>query len=456
MKANRDLIEKNRWIGDNQIQEIMVKDFLYADKKIYDSVHGFILFDEYEKELIDSLPFQRLHYIRQLGIAYLVYPGATHTRFEHSLGVMSLASLMFEKICKSVRPDVFHFVPRKGSADFLYWRRVLRMASLCHDLGHLPFSHVAEKDLLGAYGHEYWTLKVIDSPHMAPVWNKLRKCPNCVPELMDRNVVEDVKKICVGEAKWKEMTGGSFTPWEKIISEIITGDFFGADRIDYLIRDAKSTGVVYGLFDYHQLIESLRILPSADRGADELQLGIDENGLESCEALLLARHFMHRRIYQYSSVKAYNFHLRRYMMANYSQKLDGVEEFLGLSDTDVISALNKAAKDPKLSGHADAKCVIFRKHRFRAIALPDQISEKDLKEFKAKYKLKDAEIDWEFHILQPPSDRLLFPVSRRHFLIQKAKECSDLLLKVPSKKENWVYISPEHDLELVNFFEIHE
>src|SRR3982751_6175109 len=93
----------------------MVKDFLYADKKIYDSVHGFIPFDEFEKELIDSLPFQRLHYIHQLGIAYLVYPGATHTRFEHSLGVMQLASFMFDKICKSVRPDVFHFVPRKGS-----------------------------------------------------------------------------------------------------------------------------------------------------------------------------------------------------------------------------------------------------------------------------------------------------------------------------------------------------
>src|SRR5579863_6050989 len=125
MKADRDLnrgggldvgwlVEYNEW---PRLQ--MVKDFLHADKKIYDSVHGFIPFDEFEKELIDSVPFQRLHYIHQLGIAYLVYPGATHTRFEHSLGVMLLASLMFDKICKSVRPDVFHFVPRKGSSEFL-------------------------------------------------------------------------------------------------------------------------------------------------------------------------------------------------------------------------------------------------------------------------------------------------------------------------------------------------
>ncbi len=432
----------------------MVKDFLYSDKKIYDSVHGFIPFDEFEKELIDSLPFQRLHYIHQLGIAYLVYPGATHTRFEHSLGVMALATLMFEKICKSVRPDVFHFVPRKGSSDYLYWRRVLRMAALCHDLGHLPFSHVAEKELLGASGHEHWTAKIIDSSYLKPVWDKLRKSPSYLEDVIERDIVEDIKKISIGEEKWKEMTGKSFSPWERIVSEVITGDFFGADRIDYLLRDAKSTGVAYGLFDYHQLIEMLRILPSVDRGGDELQLGIDENGLESCEALLLARHFMHRRIYQYSSVKAYNFHLRRYMQANYSKKpLESVEEFLSISDTDVISALNKAAKDPKLPGHADAKCVIFRQHRFRAIALPDSLSEKDLAAFKAKNKLSDAEIDWEFHKAEPPLDRLSFPVSKRHVIIQKARDCSDLLLKVPSKKANWVYVSPERDLELVNFLE---
>ena len=76
----------------------MVKDFLYAEKKIYDPVHGFIPFDEFEKELIDSLPFQRLHYVHQLGIAYLVYPGATHTRFEHSLGVMELSSRIYDTL----------------------------------------------------------------------------------------------------------------------------------------------------------------------------------------------------------------------------------------------------------------------------------------------------------------------------------------------------------------------
>jgi hypothetical protein len=432
----------------------MVKDFLHSDKKVYDSVHGFIPFDEFEKELIDSIPFQRLHYIHQLGIAYLVYPGATHTRFEHSLGVMMLASLMFDKICKSVRPDAFHFVPRKGSSDFLYWKRVLRMASLCHDLGHLPFSHVAEKELLGVEGHERMTLKIIESPCLKPVWDKLKSAPAYLEDLTERNIVEDIQKIAVGPAKWKQLTGKTMTPWERIVSEVLTGEFFGADRVDYLLRDAKSTGVSHGLFDYQQLIEMLQILPSVDRGSDELQLGIDENGLEACEALLLSRHFMYRRIYQYSSVKAYNFHLRRYMLANFSPKiLDQVEEYLSWSDTDVISSLNKAAKDPSMPGHADAKCVIFRQHRFRAIALPCGMTEKHMREFKLKAKLKDGDIEWEFQSDEPPPDNLSFPVSRRHINIERAKDCSDLLSKIPSKKSNWVYISPQHDYDLVQFLE---
>src|ERR1700679_655270 len=100
----------------------MVKNFLYSDKKIFDAVHGFIPFDEFEKELIDSQPFQRLHYIHQLGIAYIVYPGATHTRFEHSLGAMELATRIFGKIVAKQFP-----LP-----DAEYWLQIVRLAALCH------------------------------------------------------------------------------------------------------------------------------------------------------------------------------------------------------------------------------------------------------------------------------------------------------------------------------------
>jgi len=105
--------------------------------KICDPVHGFIRFGELEQRVIDSRPFQRLRYIRQMGVAYLIYPGATHTRFEHSLGVMELVTRIYNTIS--------HDLPEERVA---YWRQILRLAALCHDMGHLPFSHTAEQVLL--------------------------------------------------------------------------------------------------------------------------------------------------------------------------------------------------------------------------------------------------------------------------------------------------------------------
>jgi uncharacterized protein len=426
----------------------MVKDFLSSDKKIYDSVHGFIRYDEFEKELIDSLPFQRLHYIHQLGIAFMVYPGATHTRFEHSLGVMELSSHIFDKICKNVRPDVFHLVPRKGSSDYFYWKKVLRMAALCHDLGHLPFSHVAEKDILKG-GHEKWTAKIIESKYLRPLWDKMKSKP--LFSLPNRDFVQDVIKISLGEKKWTEFYKTEFSSWEKMVSGIITGDFFGADRIDYLLRDAKSTGVAYGLFDYHQLIEMLRILPSFDNKKESLELGIDINGLESCEALLLARHFMHRRVYQYSSVQAYNFHLRRFIKKTYSLKtFENIEKFLSLSDIEVIADMKKAAHNKEYLGHEDAKRIIFRKERFKALLIPLEISDEDLQIIKNNYKLTDETMYWEIQKPSYSKEALEFPVAKKHLSLEKATKLSDLLFSIPIRQNKWLYIIPELEGQVIS------
>jgi HD superfamily phosphohydrolase len=262
--------------------------------------------------------------------------------------------------------------------------------------------------------------------------------------------------VAIGEPKWKSLyPGSSFSPWVRIVSQIITGNFFGADRIDYLLRDAKTTGVAYGLFDYHQLIETLRILPSPDGGTDDLQLGIDENGLESCEALLLARHFMRKRVYQYSSVKAYAFHLRRFMLERFPASVfKSVEDFLHWSDPEITAALSQAARDNKAVGHDDARSVFYRQQRFRAIALPQGVLEKDLALFKKKHMIAERDLAWEF-TKEPsiPPETLNFPVARRHVVTQKARDVSDLLLRIPLDKANWVYVSPKHDLELIHFLE---
>ena len=435
----------------------MVKEFRASHKKIYDPVHGFIRFDEDEKALIDSWPFQRMHYIHQLGISYLVFPGATHSRFEHSLGVMELTTMIYSMLCENARPDLFEFLPRKGSSEYQYWKKIIRLSSLCHDLGHLPFSHVAEKDLLKNKGHETWTLKIIKSKYLEEVFEKLKKKALFRFQDQGQDPINDVIKISLGEKILKKIDPNknyNFTNWERILSQIINGDFFGTDRIDYLLRDAKFTGVVYGLFDYLQLIENLRVLPNADKKTKNLELGIDENGIESCEALLLARHFMYKRVYQYPSVRAYNFHLKRFMLLMYANSdiLENIEKYLSHNDSTIINELNIAARNKMHKGHEDAKKIINRKDRFKAIPLSDRISEKDLIKFKNKYDIKDNQIEWELEEKKKELD-LTFPVVKHQLTILKANECSELLSKVPPSISNWVYIAPSYEIPMLQFFE---
>jgi len=119
--------------------------------EIRDPIHVFVRLDSHEREVLNSRPFQRLRHIHQLALTYLVYPGATHKRFEHSLGVMELAGRVFDVLTSraNVTDEMRRGLTSLNNDDELrYWRRALRMAALCHDIGHLPFSHAAEKELL--------------------------------------------------------------------------------------------------------------------------------------------------------------------------------------------------------------------------------------------------------------------------------------------------------------------
>ena len=218
--------------------------------EIRDPIHTFIRFDADERKIIDSRPFQRLRHIHQLALTYLVYPGATHRRFEHSLGVMEVASRIYDVVTS---PENIHdeairsILPRPEQYEWHYWRRVLRMAALCHDLGHLPFSHAAEKQLLPkGWNHELLSMEIICDKELKTIWDALKIQP------------KDVGKLAVGPKYYK---GETFSNWEAILSEIITSDAFGADRIDYLLRDSYHAGVAYGRFDHHRLIDTLCVLP---------------------------------------------------------------------------------------------------------------------------------------------------------------------------------------------------
>lgn len=413
-------------------------------KKIYDSLHGFIRLTELEKELIDTLPFQRLHFIRQLGTAYLAYPGATHTRFEHSIGAMHIASSIYNKLLENSAK----YFP-SAEKEIVYWHAILRLAALCHDLGHPPFSHAAERELLGKNGHEIWSLKIIESEYLDATFNRLQ-----TSDLLPKNhrVKDDVIKIAIGEERLKNLnhtSGENFSNWERILSQIICGDFFGADRIDYLLRDSKNTGIAHGTFDHLQLQESLCILPSSTKNLEEL--GIEEGGIEACEALFLARHFMHRRVYQYPSVKAYAFHLKNFIKAFLKGGFSNIEQFLQINDAHVICALIEAANNPSHAGHLDAKKIITRKHPYKAIAIPKKFPEKKLKEFKEK---NATSMFWELNCYSEVSKiELSFPVIKKSGEIKRADQCSKLLSSFIDPATDWVYIEPKFELSFLKYLE---
>src|SRR5207253_1417292 len=121
---------------------------------------------------------------------------------------------------------------------------VLRVAALCHDVRHLPFSHTAEKELLpDDYDHERLTKDIIYSPEMEEIWATM------TPRLR----ADDIVKLAVGPKNAEPLV---LNTWETVLAEIIIGDAFGADRMDYLLRDAYHAGVAYGTYDHHRLINT--------------------------------------------------------------------------------------------------------------------------------------------------------------------------------------------------------
>lgn len=310
--------------------------------KICDPVHGFIRFGEIEKKVIDSPPFQRLRYIHQMGAAYLIYPGATHTRFEHSLGVMELVTRIYNTL---VEPHNQIVSLDKSNEEIAYWRLILRLAALCHDMGHLPFSHTAEKSLLPEGGHERMTLEMIRSAELRKIWQQIGE-----------GAEEDIAKLATVSA------GLPLSPWERVLSQLITEDNFGADRIDYLIRDGRYTGVGFGTFDHHQLIDCLRILPISSG----LALGITASGVQSVEALWIARYMMYSRVYHHPKTRIYSHHMhcfmKRYLGGRLSLNLD---DYLEHTDFTLLTALSAAAKQ----GDYDALCLLKRAPPFAEVPL---------------------------------------------------------------------------------------
>lgn len=319
-----------------------------------DPIHNFIHVDSDERKVIDSRPFQRLRHIHQLALTYLVYPGATHRRFEHSLGVMDLAGRVFDVITeqRNIHHNSVREIVPSEKLELSYWRRVVRIAALCHDIGHLPFSHAAEHELLpSGWDHERLTVELLRSDEMRQVFEAM------TPTLK----TDDVLRLAVGPKKLKNLP---FSLWQAILAEVIVGDAFGVDRMDYLLRDAYHSGVAYGVFDHHRVIDTLRILPKTYEQSEEPALGLEVGGLHAAEALAMARYYMYSQVYFHPVRRIYDIHLQDFLKAWLPGGLfpTSIDGHLNVTDAEVTAGLLKAARNPNGAGHDAAAAIASHRH----------------------------------------------------------------------------------------------
>ncbi|MFM9014787.1 MAG: HD domain-containing protein, partial [Gemmatimonadota bacterium] len=216
--------------------------------------------------LLDAAPFQRLRYVRQLGLAHLVYPGATHSRFEHALGAFHLTRLTVRAL------EDANELTEVPALD----RRLVEAAALLHDIGHYPFSHALEE---------------IGVPHHEEVAASLL-CEGPVGAILREDFAPDAPERILALVR-----GTSDSPLQGLISGSID-----LDKTDYLKRDAMMCGVAYGEIDVERLRHALCIVRAPDTGA--LAIGIREKGLSALESLLFAKYQMYRNVYWQHAVRS--------------------------------------------------------------------------------------------------------------------------------------------------------
>jgi uncharacterized protein len=410
-----------------------------------DPVHGFIEVSSDERRVIDSRPLQRLRRVRQLALTSLLYPGASHSRFEHSLGTMHLASRVFDVITRheNVSDQARALLPDLTEEGHVpYWRSAVRMAALCHDIGHLPFSHAAEHRLLPeGWTHEALTWELIVSDEMASLFNLM------TPPLRP----EDVARLAVG--KRKAPPGTDYSLWEEIISEIVVGDAFGVDRMDYLLRDSLHAGVEYGKFDHHRLTGSLRILqgPLPDSAGTEPPpptLGVEEGGLHSAEQMLLARYFMFSQMYLHPIRRVYDLHLINFLESTLAGGKFSVtlEEHLRSNDDEVFVSMSRAAADHAAPGFDSAKRIIDRQHFKRlyektldVARISPEIETKVASEAQKQFGDDAILVDSPEDTKEPPD----FPVLEFDGRVVSSATASDLLKHIPVIRLGYVFVDPE-------------
>lgn len=254
--------------------------------RVRDPIHDYIDLSSVEVQLVDTPAYQRLRWIKQLGSANLVYPGANHTRHEHCMGTCHVVGKMADSAGLE-------------SGD----KQLASVAGLLHDLGHTAFSHLGD-EIDGVEDHVIRTIKIITETEITDILSE---------EGIDS---KEVNQIIMGKHKW---------------GPLVSGDLDG-DRLDYLVRDAHYTGVSTGV-DMGRLIATMSMSDS--------NLVIKEGGLPAVEALLTARSTMYPTVYFHPFARGAELMLAR--ATNHAISLDKItkEDFVNFTDHKLLSELDK-------------------------------------------------------------------------------------------------------------------
>lgn len=322
------------------IRRLMPEDRFNPIHKVRDPIHGFIRFNELEKDIINTLPFQRLRRIKQLGPTSLVYPGAEHTRFQHSLGVMHVATRVFDLLLPEMQ-DRLGWTKEDADRN----KQLLRISALLHDLGHGPFSHVSEKLFPNGKDHEDYSIEFVNT--------------DPIKSFIDADC--QARHGFGADAVADLIVGRLIDPRAAFLNEILSGDL-DADKMDYLLRDSLFCGVAYGIYDIERLLHTLT-LREIQRGGNWV-LAVEEDGINVAEELVLARYFMFIQVYFHGVRRIYDHHLEDFLQAAMggTYPLD-LKAFAEWDDVRVTALLLDKAK----AGDNLAKRILERDH-FREVA----------------------------------------------------------------------------------------
>ncbi len=296
--------------------------------KYRDPIHGFIGVSEYENQIINSKPFQRLKNIKQLAMTYYVYHGAEHTRFGHSLGVMHLVTRAYDSAIEG-------FKERFPEPKREWQRQILRLIALTHDIGHAPFSHASESVFPIGIEHEDFTVEIVTKTEISAIISKIG--------------AEFVKKY-----------GKEYNITAQLICDIYMGKITGSnseftflksfmdseldcDKMDYLLRDSYYCGVKYGTYDVERLLSSFTICYKDDIP----RLAIKRGGIQAFEEFVLARYFMFIQVYFHRTRRYFDIMLGtalQNVLPN-GKYPSNVEEYLKWDDCRVIQLLKEHEND---------------------------------------------------------------------------------------------------------------